>query len=198
MRFPDVNLRIVTLFTGGGSSVGSPLSREVNYALRLVICASTSFVGLQLLALVDSIGVRVLGVMLCALSSNLGDMSLQMLCARFPHGSKYAFGGYTAGSGTAAILGASLYTLATSTLEMKPERAIAFVGIAPIIALLVYALILPDPEGGSPSHMEDEKEGIVQLPWQDKLRIIKPMFVPYMLPLASIFFIENAVSQVRT
>lgn len=193
VRFPDISLRI----GGGGPPGSSALSREVNYALRLTVCAAASFAGLQLLALVDAIGMRVVGIMLCALSSNLGDMSLQMLCARYPNGSKHAFGGYTAGSGTAAILGASLYTLATSRLGMAPERAIAAVGIAPLGALAVYALVLPEPDGAAAGHAHDEKEGIVQLPWQDKLRIIRPMFVPYMLPLASIFFIENTVSQVR-
>jgi len=119
-----------------------------------------------------------------------------MLCARYPHGSKYAFGGYTVGSGSAALLGASLYTFSTSRLGMKPANTFAIVGLAPIAALLTYVFILPDPDGDAPVTTEEVKEGIVRLPWRDKLRIIKPMFIPYMLPLASIFFIENSISQV--
>lgn len=117
-----------------------------------------------------------------------------MLCARYPHNSEYAFGGYTAGSGSASLLGASFYALTTSTLGIKPTNVFAIVGFAPVVAVLAYAFILPDPETVPGS--EDEKEGIVRLPWKDKLRIIKPMFVPYMLPLASIFFIENSIAQV--
>jgi hypothetical protein len=120
-----------------------------------------------------------------------------MLCARYPHASKYAFGGYTAGSGTAALLGAAFYTFTTSKLGMSYNATLSLVGLAPAIGLLAYAIVLPDPEGGATSsNVGEGKEGIVQLPWRDKLRIVKPMFIPYMLPLALIFFTENLVNQV--
>jgi hypothetical protein len=120
-----------------------------------------------------------------------------MLCARYPHGHKYAFGGYTAGSGAAAMFGAWFYTFSTSTLQKSPSWALAWVGgIAPLACVICYAFLLPEPEVETLSTAEKEKEGIVLLPWRDKLRIIRPMFVPYMLPLATIFFVENAVTQV--
>jgi hypothetical protein len=119
-----------------------------------------------------------------------------MLCARYPTSSKSAFGGYTAGSGFSASLGAFSYTYATSRMGLKYTNAFSIYGIAPLIALLVYAFMLPEPEGAVATAAEEEQEGIVRLPWKDKLRIIRPMFVPYMLPLATIFFVENAITQV--
>jgi hypothetical protein len=83
VRFPDgSNFQIVSLFTrrggldldGDGIRESTSLTTEVNYPLRLVICAISSFLGLQILALFDKIGILVLGVMLAALSSNLCDM----------------------------------------------------------------------------------------------------------------------------
>lgn len=119
-----------------------------------------------------------------------------MLCARYPNSSKSAFGGYTAGSGFSASLGAFSYTYATSRMGLKYTNAFSIYGIAPLIALLVYAFLLPEPEGAVATAAEEEQEGIVRLPWKDKLRIIRPMFVPYMLPLATIFFVENSITQV--
>ncbi|KAF8537155.1 hypothetical protein BDD12DRAFT_807181 [Trichophaea hybrida] len=158
VRFPDMyssKFQTISLFTRRGGSgldggvIREPtsLTKEINYPLRLVICTVSSFFGLQMLALFDKIGVLVLGVMLAALSSNLGDITF------------------------------------------------AIVSLAPIVALLAYVFILPDPEGEAPRTTDEVKEGIVRLPWRDKLRIIEPMFVPYMLPLASIFFIENSIAQ---
>jgi hypothetical protein len=124
---------------------------------------------------------------------------MQMLCAHYPYGHKYAFGGYTAGTGAAAVLGAWLYTFATSTLQWTSSWVIAIIGgISPISCMFCYAFILPRPEMEKISATEEEKEGIVQLPWRDKLCIVRPMFVPYMLPLATIFFVENAINQVRS
>lgn len=122
-----------------------------------------------------------------------------MLCARYPKASKWAFFGYTTGSGTAAVIGASYYTFVTSWMQWNYGWALSIVGVAPVLGGLCYAFILPDPEDDVmlPNIKDQEKEGIVQLPWKDKLRIIRPMFVPYMLPLATIFFLEHCTTQVR-
>ena len=47
---------------------------EVDYATRLSVCAASSFIGLQLLAWSNHVGIRILGIGFASLSSNLGDM----------------------------------------------------------------------------------------------------------------------------
>jgi hypothetical protein len=80
VRFPELSTdsRFLTFLTRfrrrRGTQEPNSLTREVNYDLRLTICAACSFVGLMLLAYFENIGIRVLGIMLAALSSNLGDM----------------------------------------------------------------------------------------------------------------------------
>lgn len=59
---------------GTGAADSGEISREINYAARLTVCATSSFIGLQLLAWADNVGVRMLGIALASLSSNLGDM----------------------------------------------------------------------------------------------------------------------------
>lgn len=60
--------------TPGHALRSSKVSQEINYAARLTVCATSSFIGLQLLAWADNVGVRMLGIALASLSSNLGDM----------------------------------------------------------------------------------------------------------------------------
>lgn len=50
------------------------VSAEVNYIFRFSICAICSFIGLELLAWIEYIPIRVLGIMLTSVSSNVGDM----------------------------------------------------------------------------------------------------------------------------
>lgn len=88
MKFPDVSAFFSPFsaskprtpsstpgISGHGLQNGE-VSREINYAARLTVCATTSFVGLQLLAWADNVGVRMLGIALASLSSNLGDMQV--------------------------------------------------------------------------------------------------------------------------
>lgn len=61
---------------GGLYSSADSLTVNVNYPLRLTICILSSFLGLQLLAWADCTGIRLLGIAMASLSSNLGDMLL--------------------------------------------------------------------------------------------------------------------------
>lgn len=79
VRFPDSsNFPIASLFrssrSGDAIDNSTSLTKEINYPLRLIVCAASSAIGLQLLAHSSNIGVLILGIMLAALSSNLGDM----------------------------------------------------------------------------------------------------------------------------
>lgn len=74
ITFPD--LRKIFSRTPEYSKIGNPetQSKEVDYVIRLSICAASSLFGLQLLAWANSVPVRVLGIAFASLSSNLGDM----------------------------------------------------------------------------------------------------------------------------
>jgi len=63
-----------SLATREPTTTATSVSREVSYPLRLSVCAASSFLGLQSLAMFSNIPIRVLGIMLAAVSSNLGDM----------------------------------------------------------------------------------------------------------------------------
>lgn len=77
IKFPSISEIFSFVSLGRASNLtsgGTEISREINYAARLTVCATSSFIGLQLLAWADNVGVRMLGIALASLSSNLGDM----------------------------------------------------------------------------------------------------------------------------
>ncbi|KAI5849301.1 batten's disease protein Cln3 [Morchella snyderi] len=185
---------------GGLYSSADSLTVHVNYPLRLTICILSSFFGLQLLAWADCTGIRLLGIAMASLSSNLGDMSFLQLCSHYPN---TAFGGYTTGSGCAALVGAFIYTFSTSTLHFSPSDTISVIGIFPVVILITYALLLPDPSctsakralPASSRRSSIAEDSISSLPALSKLRIARPLFWRYMAPLALVMLLENTVVQ---
>ncbi|TGZ77888.1 hypothetical protein EX30DRAFT_398282 [Ascodesmis nigricans] len=194
------------------------VEREINYGERLLLSVLCCGFGAQLLAWMENIPVRVMGVALMSLSSNLGDMcvspatqtrdderwgadavenrSMIMMCSRYPKSAKYAFGGYSMGTGLSNVVGSALYMFATSVAMMDPRAVIALVLIGPLLALLGYHFFLPTPESGKRRRKHGETgAGVMALPVNKKLRIVRQLVMPYMLPLASCFFLENVVNQ---
>ncbi|KAI5809076.1 batten's disease protein Cln3 [Peziza echinospora] len=191
------------------------IRKEVNYALRLSISALSSFTGLQLLSFSKSLPLRVLGISLTSLSSNLGDMSFYQLATRFPISMTQSLGGYAAGSGAAGLIGSAVYTILTSWAGVETPYVLSGMGLVPVILLVVYGLLLPEVEIGPTGEEEEELNSIEtnleaghgsagnQIPHlriqdlavRDKLKLVQPMVLGYMLPLATLMLLENTTIQ---
>ena len=178
--------------------------KEVNYPFRLTICSISSFIGLQLLSFSPHLSLRVLGISLTSLSSNLGDMSFYQLATRFPVSIANSFGGYAAGSGAAGLIGSGLYTALTGPGHVPTNYVLAGMGIVPGVMLTTYGFLLPDmevdgnaPRPGKPNgpRHHSKKAKIKDLAIRDKLRLVKPMVWGYMLPLATLMLLENTTIQ---
>lgn len=76
---PSVLVRVIVPFVPlpsvrrRQSQLGVTFSTQVDYSLRFSFCAVCSFAGVQLLAWIESVPVRLAGITLAAVSSNLGD-----------------------------------------------------------------------------------------------------------------------------
>lgn len=123
-----------------------------------------------------------------------------------------SFGGYAAGSGAAGLFGSFTYTLLTSSFGVTPSAVLSGIGLIPTIMLLTYYLVLPSPKAVSevavnskdmddPPIQEAERiskgEIIGGLRLGDKIRMVRPMIIGYMTPLAILMFLENVTTQVR-
>lgn len=189
----------------------SAVDHEVNYSFRITVCCLSSFIGLQLLSFAPGLPLRVLGIMLTSLSSNLGDMSFYQLATRYPVSIAQSFGGYAAGSGAAGLLGSGVYTLLTGIGGVETRFVLAGMGLVPTIMLGTYIGVLPGVEIGEVNKSEDDggedgvglkahksqqhHEKIKDLAIRDKLRLVKPMVWGYMLPLATLMLLENTTIQ---
>ncbi|KAF8428736.1 batten's disease protein Cln3 [Tirmania nivea] len=185
--------------------------RFFNYPFRLTVCCLSSFIGLQLLSFAPTLPLRVMGIMLTSLSSNLGDMTFYQLAPRYPLSIAKSFGGCAAGSGVAGLLGSGVYTLLTGVGGVGMRFVLAGMGLVPAIMVGTYFGVLPDMEVGG-RHGEDADDGseddvlvkrttglqfekIKDLAVRDKLRLVMPMVWGYMLPLATLMLLENTTIQ---
>ncbi|BFZ64687.1 battenin CLN3 protein [Saitoella coloradoensis] len=180
------------------------LTSEINYPARILICATSSFVGLQLLAWCSNLPLRLLGISLASVSSNLGDMSFFQLTTRYPLSPRPAFGGYAAGGGMAGLLGAAYYTFMTTTLRLSPNIALSLTAVGPCALPFVYGILLPGPKGVEKVVAEQmggvgkgARRGSVigELELRGKLGLVRELVWGYMMPLATLFFIENVLNQ---
>ncbi|RPB05369.1 hypothetical protein L873DRAFT_1832630 [Choiromyces venosus 120613-1] len=186
---------------GGISRPGTPgpgtatkVSQEINYAARLTVCATASFLGLQLLPWSDSVGIRMLGISLASLSSNLAT--------RYPAMISQSFGGYAAGSGAAGLIGSFAYTVLTTSFAVSP-KVLSGIGVVPTVMLFAYFFLLPSfveveraaaASGARDVPPIEESTGgnlIGDLKLGDKLRLVRPMIWGDMAPLAIMMFLEN-------
>lgn len=123
-----------------------------------------------------------------------------------------SLGGYAAGSGAAGLLGSFTYTLLTSSFGVTPSAVLSGIGILPTIMLLTYSLVLPSPNAAREAALGNSKD-TDDIPMQevgegdkgeiigglglgDKIRMVRPMAIGYMTPLAILMFLENVTTQV--
>lgn len=123
-----------------------------------------------------------------------------------------SLGGYAAGSGAAGLLGSFTYTLLTSSFGVTPSAVLSGIGVLPTIMLLTYSLVLPSPDAAREAALANSKD-IDDIPMQevgegdkgeiigglglgDKIRMVRPMAIGYMTPLAILMFLENVTTQV--
>lgn len=122
-----------------------------------------------------------------------------MLCSRFGHASRFAFGGYGAGSGSSGLLGSFSYTLVTTQFGVDPRRVLSFVSLAPIIANIGYHFLLPSPYSSTANISRNSSSttghAILDLPLASKLRIYRGLAIPFMGPIAVNFFLDAILTQ---
>lgn len=125
----------------------------------------------------------------------------------------HSFGGYAAGSGAAGLLGSFTYTLLTRSFGVTPSAVLSGIGLVPTVMLFIYTLVLPSPKAVGEAALVnikniddlpieevgeiDKGEMIGNLKLGDKVRMVRPMVIGYMTPLAILMFLENVTTQVR-
>ncbi|KIY68113.1 batten's disease protein Cln3 [Cylindrobasidium torrendii FP15055 ss-10] len=196
--------------------VGWPyiLKGRIRYAKRIIGCCVLSVIGMMVVAIFDSLYMRLLGICLASFSSGLGELTFLQLSTTYAPSSvsSHSLGYFAAGTGAAGLVGAFLWW------ELRNLGVRVGVGLScvlPFITPITFFLFVPksaalanslhttvpyQPLGNADVDEDDESTiaaplRVVHLTWNDKLELVKPLLLRYMLPLFCVYLFEYIINQ---
>ena len=119
---------------------------HVPYPLRILAFVSMSTLGMLMVAITsqaegaESIGTKLIGIILASLSSGGGELSF--LALTHYHG-QFSLASWGSGTGAAGLLGASAYVFATTTFGLSVPTSMLLFSFLPAVMLLAFFIILP-------------------------------------------------------
>ncbi|ORY33130.1 batten's disease protein Cln3 [Naematelia encephala] len=197
---------------------------QIQYGRRVGFCTCCSWSGIIIIALSSGLWPRLFGISLASLSSGLGELTFLQLTTTLPTrtSSKTALGAWSSGTGFAGIAGAGLWWLLRG-LGVKRGLGISsllplffpltYLVLLPPVAHLkdpsttTYAplpnSIIPEsitPTSivislpGSEAGHRDSKRVEVRLTTSEKIELLKPLVVRYMVPLCAVYVEEYVIN----
>ncbi|RSH77220.1 battenin CLN3 protein [Apiotrichum porosum] len=196
---------------------------QIQYRRRVGFCTAISWSGIVIIALSPSVHARLFGISLASFSSGLGELTFLQLTTTLPTraASRTALGAWASGTGAAGVAGASIWWLLrglgvkvglglssflpllfpfTYYYVLPPWDALHTTGPAPYQALSTgedEASTSSDIERAPPSENDAlAKPGHpeVYLTPREKLDLLKPLVVRYMLPLCLVYIEEYVIN----
>ena len=116
------------------------------YSVRVVVFSALSAIGMLLIALTPSytdggtIATKMAGVVLASLSSGGGELSFLGLTHFY---GPFSLASWSSGTGGAGLVGAGLYSLATTTFGLSVQKTLLASALFPIIMLASFFVVLP-------------------------------------------------------
>ncbi|RLV94354.1 Protein BTN1 [Spathaspora sp. JA1] len=181
------------------------------YRFRLWSLVGLSTSGMLIISLTssDSISLKIFGISLASLSSGLGEVSFLQLTHYYEE--KSSIGGFSSGTGGAGLFGSFLFMLLTNIMGIPVWITLFMFSIIPFGFLATYNFLLPVSEHPVldyeqiPQDIIEEEE----IPFQDNnfdrkymvnhisetIAQIKPLILPYMLPLTTVYISEYVINQ---
>jgi len=201
------------------AKVGWPyiLKGRIRYAKRLIGCCIVSVTGMIVVALFDSLFMRLLGICLASFSSGLGELTFLQLSTRYHPSSVagHSVGYFASGTGAAGLVGASMWWVLRG---LGVRTGVGLSSVMPLVTPITYYLVLPQPESIASvpilSSYEEEEvaaaytplptdddtlrlpaKSSVSLSFEDKWELVKPLLLKYMLPLFAVYTFEYTINQ---
>lgn len=186
---------------------------SVKYPVRVVALVVLSMTGMIIISVSTSNRISVLfGICLASISSGMGEVSFLQLTHYFER--KPSIGGFATGTGCAGIVGSFMYLFMTTVARVSVPTVLLLSSALPLGFLLSFYLMLPPfdfVEQGNYTSLEqvqDTRSPItrgdansyfdvvtVKVNVRHTLAIMRPLIVPYMIPLGSIYLFEYLINQ---
>ncbi|KAJ1981449.1 battenin CLN3 protein [Dimargaris xerosporica] len=112
------------------------------YNLRVILAAGFSFASLFIVAWVDNIVVRILGVCLCSAGSGLGELTFLMFSS-FYESTSVSF--WSSGTGAAGLAGSLSFLALTVWARLPLQTSLSIVSALPPLMLVAYFFVLRIP-----------------------------------------------------
>lgn len=167
------------------------------YKYRIYTLVVLSFFGMILVAHATPLSLRLFGTVLASMSSGLGEITFLQLTHYYQH---VAINGFSSGTGAAGLVGSFVFLMFTTWFKFDPRSVLLIFSIAPFSFLYVYFRLLPSFTY-APILQEDLE---VNSKWtlemmltssRKTLRRIKPLVVPYIVPLTTVYIGEYIINQ---
>ncbi|KZT28273.1 batten disease protein Cln3 [Neolentinus lepideus HHB14362 ss-1] len=217
---PKGIIAFCNIFPALVAKIGWPyvLKGQIRYARRLNGCCLLSVLGMAVVALFDSLFMRLLGISIASFASGLGELTFLQLSTTYPsHIAAHGIGYFASGTGAAGLVGAFLWW---ELRGLGIRTGVGLSAVMPFVIPLTYFLLLPgrnsfisaeDPSSQAPytplpdsdADTEETVDAvvvpseavIVALSLDDKWRLVRPMLVKYMLPLFCVYTFEYTINQ---
>jgi len=224
---PKGIIAFCNIFPALVAKVGWPyiLKGRIRYARRIIGNTILSVLGMLVVAMFDSLYMRLFGICLASFSSGLGELTFLQLSTTYhpPSVAGDSVGYFAAGTGAAGLVGASLWWILRS---LGVRVGVGLSSVLPLVIPLAYYAVLPPSSAFSdltlPSEYEDgsigapatspytplptsddpamdglvmEPKRSVALSARDKWELVKPLMSVYMLPLFIVYTLEYTINQ---
>ncbi|KAF5348848.1 hypothetical protein D9756_009800 [Leucocoprinus leucothites] len=143
------------------AKVGWPyiLKGRIRYAKRLIGCCVLSMSGMIVVALFESLSMRLIGISLASLSSGLGELTFLQLSTTYspPSVGGHGVGYFASGTGAAGLAGAFLWW---ELRKFGVRFGVGISSVMPLVIPLTYFFLLPHNTAflfsHSPASYEDQ------------------------------------------
>lgn len=185
----------------------------IPYTTRLWMLVGLSVGGMLLIALSrqHDVSTKLLGILLASLSSGIGEVTFLQLTHFYNE--KQAIGGFSTGTGAAGLLGSFAFLFLTNILRLEVWVSLLLFAVAPFGLAVTYFFVLPellsytrlpnevngDTQGVAPNEsfllQSDDTFTNVKEHFEATLSKIRPLVVPYMVPLFTVYVSEYVINQ---
>lgn len=173
---------------------------NVSYRYRILLLIMLSFFGMQVLANVDSLQLKLLGIVMASLSSGIGEVTFLQMTHYFNNTAVHA---WSSGTGAAGLVGSFIFMVMTSYLTISTPVTLRLFSFAPFCHALLYWYILPRSDTFQPldgvnlQHTLplDSEIDPAPLHIRPKLLKIKELLFPFILQLMTVYLAEYIINQ---
>lgn len=170
------------------------LKGEIRYARRILACTALSFTGLLTIAMFRSLFVRLVGIAFASFSSGMGEITYLQLSTRFPSPvTPRCIGMFSSGTGAAGLVGALAWWVVR---PLGVRAGMSILSLLPFGMAIAYAVTGYERAARDRSAESTEPDRPqVSLTFAEKMELLTPMLLPFVLPLVSVYFAEYTINQ---